>query len=124
MQPYFFVRHESRYIKLSVREILYVESVKNYVRVVTTGKSYLVLISLRQMEEELPQELFCRVHRGYLVSLPHIISFDSNTVQVDKKQIPISEQYRQVLFSRVKILISDTRQKNTLDKLDVDSLLN
>lgn len=124
MQPYFFIRHEGRYIRLTIPEIQYVEAVKNYVRVVTAGKTYLVLISLRQMEEELPKDLFCRIHRSCIVSLPHISSFDASTVQVDKKFLPVSEQFRQVLLSRVRILTSDTRNKNTIEKLDIDSLLN
>jgi DNA-binding LytR/AlgR family response regulator len=124
MQPFFFIRNNGRYVKLPVHEIMYLESKKNYVQVVTEQKTFLALITLRQLEEELPAELFCRVHRSFIVSMNHVTAFDNDTVQVDKKQIPISEQYRQALPGRVKILGNDTRNKNTLSKLNVDSLLN
>lgn len=105
----FFIRCDGKYVRIDLQEIQYLESLKNYVRIVTHSRSHLVLISLRQLENELPPELFVRVHRSYLVSLSHIRAFDHDTVFIANKTIPISPVYRPALTSRVKVLQSETR---------------
>ena len=123
-QPFFFIRNNGRYIKISFADILYLESVKNYVRIVTVQKNWLVLMSLRHIEKELPADMFCRVHRSYVVSLYHIVSFDNEMVQMEHKQIPIGNRFRQTLPGRVKILNGDVRSRNILAHLDAEGVLN
>jgi two-component system, LytTR family, response regulator len=123
-QPFVFIRCNGKYVRLALHEILYLESKKNYVQVVTEQKSFLALITLRQLEQELPAEMFCRVHRSFIVAVNHVVAFDNDTVQVLQKQIPISEQYRQALPARVTILGHEARTKNPLSNVNVDSLLN
>jgi DNA-binding LytR/AlgR family response regulator len=122
-QPFFFIRSDGRYIKISFAEILYLESVKNYVRIVTMQKSWLVLMSLRHIEKELPADRFCRVHRSYVVSLYHIVSFDNETVHLEHKQIPIGNRFRQALPERVRILNGDVRSR-LYAHLDAEGVLN
>jgi DNA-binding LytR/AlgR family response regulator len=117
-QPFFFIRSDGRYIKIAFADILYLESVKNYVRIVTVQKSWLVLMSLRHIEKELPADMFCRVHRSYVVSLYHIVSFDNEMIQMERRQIPIGNRFRQTLPTRVKILNGDVRSRNILAQLD------
>jgi len=123
MAPFFFIRSDGRYIKISTEDILYLESVKNYVRIVTPQKSWLVLMSLRHIEKELPSDVFCRVHRSYVVSLYHIVSFDNEMVQMANKQIPIGNRFRQALPAKVKILNGDVRNRPTYMRLDADGVL-
>lgn len=111
MTPDFFIRCDGKYTRIDTRDIRYIESLKNYVRIVTTTGSYLALISMRQLEEELPPATFCRVHRSYIVSLSHISSFDHESVYIEKTILPISPVFRQVLQGKVKVLVSDTRGK-------------
>ena len=115
MLPHFFIRCDGKFIRVDTREIRYLEAMKNYVKIVTGSKSYLVLISLRQLEQELPADQFCRVHRSYIVSLAHIQSFDQDTVYLEEGMIPINPHYKQALQKRVKLLISDY---TTLKKSD------
>lgn len=124
IQPFFFIRSDGRYIKIAFADILYLESVKNYVRIVTGQKSWLVLMSLRYIEKELPADMFCRVHRSYVVSMYHIISFDNEMVQIAHKQIPIGNRFRQALPARVKILNGDLRSRSLYAHLDADGVLN
>lgn len=124
MQPFFFIRSDGRYIKISFSDILYLESVKNYVRIVTTQKSWLVLMSLRQIEKELPADRFCRVHRSFVVSLYHIVSFDHEMVQLEQKQIPIGNRFRQALPDKVKILNGDARSRAAYSHMEIESVLN
>ena len=111
MQADFFIRSDGKFIRIDTRSIRYLESLKNYVRIVTTTNSYMVLISLRQLEVELPENQFCRVHRSFIISLSHISSFDNESVYMDATEIPISTAYKEMLQSRVKVLVSDTRNK-------------
>lgn len=107
MQPHFFIRCDGKFTRVDTREIRYLESLANYVKIVTTAKTYLVLMSLRQLEEELPAGEFCRVHRSYIVSLSHIQSFDQDLVYLGEVTIPINPQYKQALQAKVKVLVSD-----------------
>jgi DNA-binding LytR/AlgR family response regulator len=123
MAPFFFIRSDGRYIKIAFGDIMYLESVKNYVRIVTSQKSWLVLMSLRQIEKEMPSDMFCRVHRSFVVSLYHIISFDNEMVQLAGKQIPIGNRFRHSLPASVKILNADVRSRNSYTPMDAKNEL-
>ena len=116
MQPFFFIRNNGRYVKLPVHEIMYLESKKNYVQVVTEQKTFLALITLRQLELELPAELFCRVHRSFIVSMNHVAAFDNDTVQIDNKEIPIRQHKPQPHPRPENIHAKQTRNKNNQTK--------
>lgn len=109
----FFIRCDGKYIRIDVADIRYIEALKNYARIVTTSRAWIVLMSLRQLEEELNDGNFCRVHRSFIVSLSHILSFDQDTVYVEGKDIPLTSQYKQLLQSKVKVLVSDYTKGRT-----------
>jgi DNA-binding LytR/AlgR family response regulator len=116
LQP-FFIRCDGKYIRIDIRDIRYLESLKNYVRIVTITKTYLVLMSMQQLEEELPQAHFCRVHRSFIVSIGHICSFDHESVYMDAVTIPISPVYKNALQNKVKVLVSNTRTRTNTDSV-------
>ncbi len=111
MPTNFFIRCDGKYIRINMADILYIKSLKNYVRIVTATKIYLVLISMAQLEKELPANQFCRVHRSYIVAINHISFFDQQMVYIDKDQIPINPVYKNALQTKVKVLVSETRTK-------------
>lgn len=90
--------------RVNSKDILLIEADGNYSRVTTTSNSYLISATLTQIEADLPQDLFCRVHRAYIVPLKRIRDIDTDTVFREDKQIPIARQYKENLFSRLKIL--------------------
>ena len=92
-------------------EVRYIESLQNYVRIVTRNKTYIALMSLRQLEKELRQLQFCRVHRSFIVSISHINSFDHKLVYIDDITIPIGPLYRKALQSKIRLLGSDENDK-------------
>lgn len=104
MQDHFFIRSNGRYVKVILQEIQYIEGVKNYIRIVTEGKSYLVLYSLSKMEQFLPKGLFCRVHKSFIISYRHIVSFDSETVYYKDVLIPVGSTYRKEIVRRANVL--------------------
>ncbi len=107
MQDQFFVRHNGKFTRVRIPEILYIEASKNYCRLVTEKEVYLLLTTLTKFKGILPEEEFCQVHRSFIVSLAHINAFTQDEMQLEGKQVPIGNSYRSELFKRVTILSSD-----------------
>ena len=107
--------------------ILYIEARKNYTRLVLDEKpTVLVLVTLKQWERLLPRDLFCRIHRGYIVSIEKIVSFDNKYVHLQAEKITIGEQYRNALPDAVTILANEslreslrTTHKDVLTELEL-----
>jgi len=114
VQSFFFIRHEGKFMKVDFRHILYIEARKNYTRLVLEDRptAALVLVTLKQWEKLLPRDLFCRVHRGYIVSIDKIVSFDNKYVYIPGEKITIGEQYRNALPDAVTILANEPSRES------------
>lgn len=77
MQNFFFVRCDGRYEKVNFSELIFVRSRRAYMQVVTETKTYLVLNRMELVQQYLPKELFCRIHKSYIVSLARVKAFDN-----------------------------------------------
>ena len=84
-----------------------------------TDRSAMVLITLKQWEKILPPDLFCRVHRGYIVAIERVIAFDNKFVYLPGMNITIGEQYKNALSSNVTIVASETSRKDVLSDLEI-----
>ena len=95
-KDYLFVKSEYKIVRISLKDIIYIEGMREYVRIhLSTGKSLMPLISLRVLEEQLPSDRFMRVHRSYIVNLEKITTIDHSRIIFDGKvYIPVSEQYK------------------------------
>ncbi len=103
---FFFIKADKQYIKINYADIYYVESAKDYVFIYTTAERHMALLSLKMMEEQLPRDRFIRVHRSYLVSIPHIDVIEGNRLFVGNQEIPISrnsypEVYNQLINNKL-----------------------
>ncbi|MDR3713692.1 MAG: LytTR family DNA-binding domain-containing protein [Puia sp.] len=107
MQDFFFIRNAGKFERIGFRDIMYIEACKNYSKIVTDKKSYIVLVTMKKVEAALPFHLFCRVHRSFIVSLEKISAFDNNSVFMASREIPIGDQYRDQLEKRVLIIQRD-----------------
>jgi two-component system LytT family response regulator len=108
VQSFFFIRHEGRYLKVDFQEILYIEAQKNYTRLVMDERpTVMVLVTLKQWEKLLPGDCFCRVHRGYIVAINKVMSFDNKYAYLPGEKICIGEQYKSALPSAVTILANE-----------------
>ncbi|UOB18942.1 LytR/AlgR family response regulator transcription factor [Abyssalbus ytuae] len=97
--PFIYVKSEREYIKILLKDLLYIESIKNHVKLVTRTESIISLMSLSHIEEKLPEKYFLRVHRSYIVSAHHIERFTQNSITIHKKSIPIGRHYKQLFLS-------------------------
>ena len=109
MQDFLFIKHCGEYLKLPFSEIIYVEAVNKYVKVITKKGSYLISATMCNLEKMLPEKTFRRIHRSYIVSLQHAIKFDNNVVYVEKKKLPLGRHYKETLLTDIIVLCSDLK---------------
>jgi len=93
---YLFLKVEYQLVRIALDDILYIEGLKDYVKVhlQSTDKALLSLTSLKALEEKLPASRFMRVHRSFIVALNKITSMTKNNLQVGKIHITIGDQYK------------------------------
>jgi len=117
-QNFLFVKVEKNYFRLQLSEILYIQSEKKYVNIVTTTKSYLTFSPISHIEKLLPSTLFCRIHRCYIISLQQVDHFDNDFVYISKRKIPLAENCRSTLKDSVIIINGhgDTVKLNDADQ--------
>jgi DNA-binding LytR/AlgR family response regulator len=96
-----FVRHHEKMVKISIKDILYIEAERNYCRIYAKGKEYLIVTTLKDIDEKLPQDHFLRIHRSFIVNISQIDEIATTHVVVSKKAIPISKQLKSELLKRI-----------------------
>lgn len=92
-----FVKSEYKLIQINLDQLLYVEGLKDYVKIYTLASPHpiLSLMGMKTMEQMLPQSRFIRVHRSYIVSIDKIREIDRNRIIVGQTEIPIGDSYKQ-----------------------------
>lgn len=100
---FIFLKVEYQWVRISLKDICYIESLKDYVKVhlEDSQKAVLSLISLKALEEKLPSSKFMRVHRSFIVSLDKISAISKNSIFIDKIEITVGEQYKEAFKSMV-----------------------
>ncbi len=99
-----FVRHKDSMVKIFLEDILYIEADRNYCRIFTKNKEYLLAITLKIMEEKLPTQHFIRVHRSFIVNLAQIDEVAESHLIIARKAIPLSKSLREELLKRIQTI--------------------
>ena len=94
---FIFLNVQKRKVKILFSEIVYIESQREYIKIVTTKKEYISKMSTHEIEDLLPSNLFKRIHRSFIVSVKMIESYTSEAVEVNGMSIPIGRGYRDIL---------------------------
>lgn len=94
MKDYIFLNVQNRKVKIYFSEILYIESQREYIKIVTSRKEYLSKISTHTIESLLPSNLFKRIHRSFIVAINKIESYTAEKVEVNGVAIPIGRGYK------------------------------
>ena len=97
-----FIKADKKVYKINLDDILYLEALDDYVKVVTTQGNFLVNDTLKSLQEELPPSNFMRVHKSYIISKNSIVFFEGNYVRIGENDIPIGASYREEFFSRLR----------------------
>ncbi|WP_428657519.1 LytR/AlgR family response regulator transcription factor [Runella sp.] len=95
VEPYFFIRENHIYVQIAYKDVLYMKAQDNFLEIVTNRQSYLPIMSISKMEEQLKGDVFLRVHRSYMVHREAIQSIAKNDIVLTSGAIiPIGDQYR------------------------------
>ena len=97
-QQYIFIKADYKLLKVNVDDILFVEGLKDYIKIYTRQRLFLTLMSMTSIEVKLPSDQFCRIHRSYIISLSKIDSVSRHRVTIGEKFIPISMPYRERFY--------------------------
>jgi two-component system LytT family response regulator len=98
---YFFIKSGSKYEKIQLNDILYIQGMQNYVTIHTTKGKYLTLLYLKNLETSLDSKLFIRVHKSYIVSVNKIDGIEGNEIFMQSNRIPMSRNYREQVIGQV-----------------------
>src|SRR5688572_3010072 len=97
---------DKRLIRLVCKEIILFEAEHNYIKIYTTESKtpHLIRITMKQAEQILPERLFLRVHRSYIIGLYHVKHFTRDTVHIGIREVPLAPKYAQGLQDRFVVL--------------------
>ncbi|MEP6900504.1 MAG: LytTR family DNA-binding domain-containing protein [Actinomycetota bacterium] len=98
---FIFVKTENRLEKVVLREIIYIEGMRDYRRIHTAGKRLMTLQTFTEFERQISPNVVCRVHKSYMVALAKIDSIEKSGIRIEDQIIPISETYKQRFFALI-----------------------
>lgn len=99
IKDFIFLNVQKKKVKILFSEIIYIESQREYIKIITTKKEYTSKMSTHEIESLLPANLFKRVHRSFIVSIGKIESYTAEIVEVNGVSIPIGRGYRDIIES-------------------------
>ena len=100
----FYVNIDRRLIKIDLHSIYLVQVKGDYINIKTEEKNYVVHATLKKIQEKLPDSLFLKVHRSYIINIKKIIDIEDNSVLIKKEVIPVSRSKRPELIKRLNLL--------------------
>jgi DNA-binding LytR/AlgR family response regulator len=101
MPEYFFVKSNGKYEKVMFGDILYVESMQNYVIIHLPGQKLIVYMTLAGLEAQLPPKIFMKVHKSFLISIEQVNSIENNEIIIKQARIPISRTLKDEAMRRI-----------------------
>jgi DNA-binding LytR/AlgR family response regulator len=107
-RDFIFVKADYKLVKINFKDILFIEGLKDYIKIYSGEKPVITLMSMKLIEDKLPAGEFVRVHRSFIVALNKIRYIQRNFIQIGEREIPISENHREQLFN----IINQSKQND------------
>jgi DNA-binding LytR/AlgR family response regulator len=98
---FLFLRVDQQWVRIDLDTLLYIESLRDYVRIVTKTKTYIVHLALTDLTARLPAERFIRVHRSYTLALDRVDRISQHCAHIGDVRIPIARAHRQEVYRRL-----------------------
>ena len=98
---FIFVKTEHRLEKINLREIIYIEGMRDYRKIHTTGKRIMTPQTFTEFERRIPPDILCRVHKSYMVALDKIDAVEKDRIKIEGRIIPVSDTYKQKFFALI-----------------------
>lgn len=95
IREFLYVKANKKVIKIHMSDILFIESIKDYVTIHTNEKRITTKATIGSMEDELPENKFLRIHRSFIVSIDKIDAFTASSIEIGKKELVIGRSYKQ-----------------------------
>ncbi len=99
-----FVRNNDKRIKILIKDIYYIEAERNYCRIVSKDRECLLVMTLKDINDKLPNEHFLRIHRSYIVNISHIDEVAGSHIVISRKAIPMSKTLKRKLINRLQTI--------------------
>lgn len=96
-----FIKVDKKMMKINIEEILFVEGMKEYIKVVTPDKTYITHKSLTSLSDELPVDRFLRIHKSYVIALNKVKSIEGNRIQIQSYTLPIGRNYSKEVKNKI-----------------------
>ena len=93
-EPYIYLKADKKMVKVLLNDIRYIESLKDYVRLKTSGRDVITHQTISYFEEKLPEDQYIRIHRSFIVPVNKIESFSASAIEVPGKELPIGRMYK------------------------------
>jgi len=101
-ENFIFVRADYKLVRIDLRDILYIEGLKDYIKIYTGEKPVITLMGMNEIMEKLPSGNFIRVHRSFIVNLLKIEYIQRNMIIIGNKEIPVSDHYKEKFYKVIK----------------------
>ncbi len=98
---FIFVKTENRLEKIMISDIMYIEGMRDYLRIHTLNKKIMTLQSFNELEQLIPAHLVCRVHKSYMVAVNKIESIERSRIKIADQIIPVSETYKEAFLQLI-----------------------
>jgi DNA-binding LytR/AlgR family response regulator len=103
-ESFIFVKDDKVTYRIELKNILYIEAVGDYAKIVTKEKVYLTCQTMKKIEAYLPSNRFPRVHKSYIISVSKINFIEGNILNINNTQIPVGQTYRKNFFDLIDLL--------------------
>ena len=98
---YFFIKTDNKLVKLLHNDVLFAESLQNYVAIYTKEKKYITYLTMKSVEEQLPATRFIKVHKSYLVAADKVETIEGNEIKIAQHSIPISRNIKEEVLEKI-----------------------
>src|SRR5579862_356419 len=89
-----YVRANRKMVKILLNDILYIEGLNDYIKIIASAKTIVTKHLLSSLEETLPKDAFIRIHRSFIIAVNKIDSYDADTIQIGEKELPIGRLFK------------------------------
>ena len=101
MDSHVFIKVDKKMVKINIDEILFIEGMKEYIKIITFDKTYITHKSITSLSEELPNDRFIRVHKSYTIAIDKVKFLEGNRIQIQTYTIPIGRNFSKAVKNRI-----------------------
>ncbi|AXY77728.1 DNA-binding response regulator [Paraflavitalea soli] len=94
-KAYMYFKENKQVRKVFLKDIVYIESIKDYVKIITTDKPLITYQRLSYMEEKLPENKFLRIHKSYIIAIDRISGYNNDLINIEGYELPLGRSYKQ-----------------------------